>query len=191
MGREMDKAWSNSLTALVRQLYHSSKASVKQYPAPGVARRDSGVRAPTGGTVRRLEGAISTSPHHSAGECFERRRASGATSRRRRYWPSLRLKLLWQCRVAFVRRAAGGTPRRRGTEWDPAQPAVRLKSILGLLLRGTRSSRGLHRFAFRSPHRQRGKHSPSGPASGSERWHRWSRGSSMRRPTQRRGGKRS
>jgi len=28
----MDKAWSNSLTALVRQLYHSSKASVKQYP---------------------------------------------------------------------------------------------------------------------------------------------------------------
>jgi len=26
-----DKAWSNSLTALVRQLYHSSKARVKQY----------------------------------------------------------------------------------------------------------------------------------------------------------------
>jgi hypothetical protein len=191
MGREMDKAWSNSLTALVRQLYHSSKASVKQYPPRALHDGILGARAPTGGTVRRLEGAISTSPHHSAGECFERRRASGATSRRRRYWPIPRLKLLWQCRVAFVPRAAGGTPRRRGTEWDPAQPAVRLKSILGLLLRGTRSSRGSHRFAFRLPHRQRGKHSPSGPASRSERWHPRSRGSSMHRPTERRGGKRS
>jgi hypothetical protein len=36
-----NKAWSDSFTAVVRQLYHSSKATVKQLSVLGVARRDS------------------------------------------------------------------------------------------------------------------------------------------------------
>jgi hypothetical protein len=36
-----DKAWCGSLTALVRQLYHSSKASVKT-SATGIERQDTG-----------------------------------------------------------------------------------------------------------------------------------------------------
>ena len=38
-----NKAWSDSLTAVVRQLYHSSKATVKQLSVLGVARGDSGM----------------------------------------------------------------------------------------------------------------------------------------------------
>src|SRR5437868_1883868 len=38
-----NKAWSDSLTAVVRQLYHSSKATVKQLSVLGVARGDSEV----------------------------------------------------------------------------------------------------------------------------------------------------
>src|ERR1700680_913421 len=72
-------------------------------------------------------------------------------------------------------------------EWDSDQRAVRLTSIPGLLLRGTRSSRDLSKFAFRLPHRQRVTHSPSRLPLRSERRHQGTRESSILRPTERRG----
>ena len=42
-----NKAWSDSLTAVVRQLYHSSKATVKQLSVLRVARQDSGSNVAT------------------------------------------------------------------------------------------------------------------------------------------------
>ena len=69
-----DKAWSDSLTALVRQLYHSSKASVKQISAPDAAPWDSGVSASARATVigsREPYFAVFSSPFSSRMLCEE------------------------------------------------------------------------------------------------------------------------
>jgi hypothetical protein len=177
-----------TLLSVVRQPYHFGPTALpliqsesQAISALSVIRGDSGLW--NGLELSRVFhplGAISAScPYHSAGECFAQRGAWAATSRTRRYWLIPRPKLLWQCTAAFVPQAGGGIRRRRKMEWGPAQPAVRLMSILDLALRGIHSSRGLNKLSFRLLHRQPVKHSPSRPTSRSERWRSRSRESSM------------
>jgi hypothetical protein len=67
-----NKAWSDSLTAVVRQLYHSSKATVKQLSVWGLHER---ILRANVAIVEDSSSAISTSsPHRLAAEDFARGR---------------------------------------------------------------------------------------------------------------------